>query len=96
MYQDALPLAVLEGTAAGRPVIGTTVGGIPEMVRNEQEWLLVPPADEPALALAIRRLADDPVFRRACGVRAAARVREAFDPHTMLHQVVEVIVSNNA
>lgn len=92
VYQDALPLAVLEGMAAGRPVIGTTVGGIPEMVRHEWEGLLVAPGDEVALASAIQRLADAPALARACGERAAARVRDAFDPDTMLSSVVQVIV----
>lgn len=91
VYQDALPLAVLEGMAHGRPVVGSTVGGIPEMVRDGCEGLLVPPGDERALASALRRLVEDADLRASLGANARRRVAEHFAPDRMVAAVVAVL-----
>jgi glycosyltransferase involved in cell wall biosynthesis len=64
-HQEGLPLVILEAMAQSRPFVGTSVGGIPEIVRDGETGLLVPPADPPALARALGRLLDD----RALAVR---------------------------
>lgn len=51
------PLALLEGYAAGRPVIGARIGGIPELVREEETGVLFPSGDVEALAVALDRVA---------------------------------------
>jgi glycosyltransferase involved in cell wall biosynthesis len=58
-YREAQGLALLEAMALRRPVVATDVGGVPEMVRNEQTGLLVPPHDAVALGDAIARLLTD-------------------------------------
>ena len=73
-YQEGLPMALLEAMAAGLPAIVTPVGGIPEVVRHEQEGLLVEPGDVPAIARAIRRLCEQPADRLAMGRAARRRV----------------------
>ena len=50
--------------ATRRTAIGTTVGGITEILRHEENGLLVPPLDAAALAAAMRRLIDDPALRQ--------------------------------
>ena len=70
---EGLPLAVLEGMHAGNPIVATEASGIPEAVTSGQEGLLVPPADVPALAAALRRLLEDPAERRRMGDAARAR-----------------------
>jgi glycosyltransferase involved in cell wall biosynthesis len=90
-YQDALPLSVIEGMVHEKPVIGTTVGGIPEMLRDELEGILVPPGDVDALAAAILRLAADAPLRAQFGARGRARVLSDFSPERMVGQVVNQI-----
>lgn len=54
--QDNLPNTVLESMACGTPVVGFSVGGIPDMIRHESTGLLVAPGNVPALQTAIREL----------------------------------------
>ncbi len=61
---EAFGMTVLEGMASGTPVIATNVGGIPEVLRNGRNGLLVPPADAIALANSMERIASDPKLRR--------------------------------
>ena len=58
-YREAQGLALLEAMALRRPVVATNVGGVPEMVENEQTGLLVPPRDPAALGAAIARVLTD-------------------------------------
>jgi glycogen(starch) synthase len=53
----------LEALAVGCPVIATAVGGVPEVVRDGENGLLVPPRDPAALAAAIARFFGDPELR---------------------------------
>lgn len=74
---EGLPLALLEAMAAGRPVVVTRVGGMPEVVSDGEEGLLVAPQSEEALAAACLRLLGDPVLRAACGRKGRVRVAGA-------------------
>ena len=60
---DGLPSTVLEAMSSGRPLVATRVGGIPEIVTDGANGLLVPEKDPEALAAAVRRLQDDPALR---------------------------------
>jgi glycosyltransferase involved in cell wall biosynthesis len=91
VWQDAFPLGVLEPMALGKPVIATAVGGIPEMVENEVTGLLIPPADEPALAGALLRLLRDPALASRLGSRARARVAERFTPDAQIDALTEIL-----
>ena len=73
---DAQTIVIPEAFAAGRPVIASRVGGIPELVTHEENGLLVEPADNDALAAAMLRLLADPVLRNdlaSAGHRLARR-----------------------
>jgi len=61
---EAFGMTVLEAMASGTPVIATRVGGIPEVVRNGCNGLLVPPADADALSDSLERIASDSRLRR--------------------------------
>lgn len=77
------PLAIMEAMAAGKPVISTAVGGVPELVGDDSCGLLVPRGDSGALARAIDYLAAKPKVRQAMGAAAAARAAERFGVETM-------------
>ena len=70
---EGLPLAVLEAMFAGKPVVASAVGGIPEAIRDGVEGRLVPAGDVAALARALEELLIDPGKRVAFG--AAGRLR---------------------
>lgn len=74
---EGLPNAILEGQAAGRPVIATDVGGVREIVVDGVSGFLVPPGDSSAMAGALVRLAADPALRERMG--RAGRSRMATD-----------------
>ncbi len=71
---DGLPNALLEAMATGRPIVASRVAGIPDVVTDGVEGVLVPQNDAPALRDAMLRLADDLPGRRALGENARRRV----------------------
>jgi glycosyltransferase involved in cell wall biosynthesis len=71
---ENLPHTVLEALAVGTPVIATRVGGVPEVVRDGENGLLVLPASPEALTKAIERFAGDPELRVRLAANAAASV----------------------
>lgn len=73
---DGLPNALLEALASGRAVVATRVAGIPDVVEDEANGLLVPPGDTAALAAALRRLAGDAGTRERLGREARRRAEE--------------------
>jgi glycosyltransferase involved in cell wall biosynthesis len=72
--REGLPLSLIEGMASGLPAIATPVGGIPDLVRDDQNGLLVPVGDIAALSAAIVRLERDEPVRRRLGAQARAHV----------------------
>jgi glycosyltransferase involved in cell wall biosynthesis len=80
---EGLPLALLEAMHAGLPVIASGVGGIPEVICNPKEGVLVPPADDAVLADALERLILSSSERKALGQAAMRRAQEAFGADVM-------------
>jgi glycosyltransferase involved in cell wall biosynthesis len=75
---EGLSSAILEAMAASLPIVATEVGGIPELVKNGDNGLLVAPADSAALARAIQQLANNPEVSRHMGLRGRERIEERF------------------
>ena len=88
---ENLPHTLLEALAAGTPVIATAVGGIPEVVRDRENGLLVPPRDVAAIAAAIDRLVHDDALRGSLAAAAAPSVEELAEPR-ILRRIVQAIV----
>lgn len=76
---EGVPLTILEAMAAGKPVVATAVGGVPELVEEVKTGILVPPRDPEALAQAILRLGKDPEQRRRMGEAGRKRAINCFD-----------------
>ena len=89
---DCLPMVLSEAGATGLPLVSTDVGAIREIVRPEQSGLLVPPNDAAALAAALGRLIDEPVWRRSLGAKAKQIVRDEFNAAVNASQLVELLV----
>lgn len=76
--EEGMPVAALEAMMRGRPVVGTAVGGTPEVVTHGRTGLLVPAGDEAALAHGIAGLVEDAARRATLGAAAAVEARRRF------------------
>jgi glycosyltransferase involved in cell wall biosynthesis len=83
---EGLPNTLLEAMALGLPVVASAVDGVPEVVQNGKNGVLVPPAAPAALAKALKELADDPARRAALGAAAHAAVMEKFTLTRMIDE----------
>ncbi|MCL6447510.1 MAG: glycosyltransferase family 4 protein [Armatimonadetes bacterium] len=86
---EGFPLTILEALAAGRPVIATRVGGIPEAIVDNYTGLLVKPGDPAGLALAIAELLSDRERALALGRAGQACARDRFTVAQMVRRVEE-------
>lgn len=77
-HAEALPTALIEAAAAGRPAVATRVGGAPEVVEHRRTGLLVEPGDPEALSEALAQLLADPGRMRRYGREARRRAEERF------------------
>lgn len=78
------PLSVMEAMAAGKPVIATAVGGVPELIEDDETGLLVPPRNVKALETALIELLTCPERRKSMGAAAAKVARDRFDVSGMV------------
>ncbi len=90
---DKSPYSVLEAMFAGRPVVATDVGGIPEMVVDGETGLLVPPGDEAGIAAAITKLLGDDELRTRLGDAARVRAHDRFDARKTTADLIRVIAA---
>ena len=89
---ENLPHTVLEALAVGTPVVATAVGGVPEVVVDGVNGLLVPPHDVAAIAAAVERVVSEADLRRSLADAAPASVEELAEPR-ILRRIVEAITS---
>lgn len=76
---EALPTVLAEAMAARLPLVASAVGGVPEMIEDRQNGLLLPPADPDALAKACAAVLSDPSFARRIAEAGHAVVEEKFN-----------------
>ena len=79
---DNLPTVIMEAMAAGLPVVSTFVGGIPEMVVQDETGFLVRPGDHVALAAAIEKVIANPALARKLGEGGRQRAETLFSIET--------------
>lgn len=83
-YHEALGLSIIEGLMLGLPVIATKVGGIPEIIADGINGLLVPPRDTTALANAMDEIITDPTLAK----RLARQARQVYEQKFDLDNIV--------
>jgi glycosyltransferase involved in cell wall biosynthesis len=71
---EGTPVSVIEALGAGRPVVATRVGGVPDIVRDGEDGFLVEPGATDELADRLARLARDPALRERMGKQGRERV----------------------
>lgn len=80
-YAEGLPIGIMEAFAIGRPVLSTTIAGIPELLDSDCGWIFAP-GDEAAIAEALRGIMRaTPEERAALGAEGRRRVEERHDLH---------------
>jgi glycosyltransferase involved in cell wall biosynthesis len=80
---EGTPMVLLEAMWAAVPIVTTAVGGVPDIL-SDQEAFLCPPSNATALGLAIRAVADDPPNAAMMAARARERVARQFGPEEWL------------
>jgi len=86
-FYEGLGRSLLEAMALSKPVVATSVGGIPFIVRDGENGLLVPANDSSALAFALIRLLKDSSLRRSMGEKGRIQITERFSVKAMVEQV---------
>jgi glycosyltransferase involved in cell wall biosynthesis len=86
--RDGLPNVLVEASSQRLACISTAVSGVPELLEDGENGLVVPPEDPRTLAAALERLIRDPDLRRRLGAAAEKRVRAEFDHHSSVGQLI--------
>ncbi len=98
-YTEGLGLVLIEAMSQGTPVIGSRVGGIPELIADEETGLLVPPGDHRALAAAIRRLTSDSALYTklsAAGLQVASENTLDRQMGAALRECIKILVEKRS
>ncbi len=86
---DIFPTVIAEAMATGKPVVSTTVAGIPELVANRETGLLAPPRDARALADAMEQFARDENLRADFGRAGRLRIEQKFTIEKTIEPLLE-------
>jgi glycosyltransferase involved in cell wall biosynthesis len=87
---EGLGTSLLDAMAAGKPIVATRTGGIPEVVVDEETGILVPPRDHQAMADAIVRLLNDAALRERMGQAGLERACQKFSAERMVQNTLRV------
>lgn len=86
--KEGFPYVILEAGLAGLPVIASNIGGIPEIIENEKEGLLVPPANPEHLANAIKKLIEDKTLRENLAKNLQEKIKKEFSLERMIKDTI--------
>lgn len=84
---EGFGISILEAMASGLPVAASNVGGIPEIITDGENGLLVPPGDAGALAQGLERLIGDHVLARSLAARAKERLLAEYSPEIYINRL---------
>ena len=88
--KEGLPYVILEAGLAGLPVVASQVGGIPEIIKDGENGLLVPPKNPEALAEAIKKLIADKNMREKLAENLRQKITQEFSLEKMLNATIKV------
>ena len=89
-HSEGSPNVLLEAMAAGVAIVATTVGGVPEMIEDNQSALLVPANNPSGLSAAISRLLTDADLARRLTTNASALVVNRFSPEEYVRSLMKI------
>lgn len=89
-WQEPFGLSIIEAMAAGKPVIATRVGAVPEIVRENENAILVRPKDADEISNALRQLLASEDLRRRFGENSARIAKEKFSLAVMTDKILKV------
>jgi glycosyltransferase involved in cell wall biosynthesis len=87
---EMMPYSVLEAMSLGCPIVATAVGGIPELIKDQHNGLLVPSQNAAAIAASIQRLLNDPALAARLGRQAWRDCRDLYGSDSIARQTVAV------
>lgn len=87
---EGVPQSIMQAQAMGKPVVATDVGGVAEVVRNEETGLLVPPNDPGALATAMQRIMDDAALAQNLAAQGQTLIQSEYSVATMTDKVEQL------
>ena len=88
---EGMGRVLIEGMAAGVPLVGSDVGGIPYMIRDGENGFVFPSGDIPALEARLRRLLSDPELRRRMGQRGFERARDQLNEKVYVEEFAKMV-----
>ena len=89
-FAEGVPVSLMEAMASEVPCVSTLITGIPELIRDGIDGLLVSPSDDEAMADALRRLMDEPELRRRLGRAGRLRVMDRYNLERNVSALAEV------
>jgi len=89
-YAEGLPMSLLEAMAAGCPVVATHVGGIPDVITDGVDGVIVPPGNPEALASAIGHILRDRAFARSLGNAARETIANRYSAERSLERLEQI------
>jgi glycosyltransferase involved in cell wall biosynthesis len=92
-FAEGIPVVLMEAMAMEVPCVATHINGIPELIRDGIDGLLVAPSDIEGLAAAIAYLIDDPSLRHTLGASGRIRIKEAYELANSADRLAEVFRS---
>jgi glycosyltransferase involved in cell wall biosynthesis len=92
---DVFPTVIAEAMTSGKPVVSTTLAGIPELVAQNETGLLVPPGDSKSLGAAILRLLRDEDLRQKLGHAGRERIEKHFTIENTIEPLLQRFAAGN-
>ena len=89
-FAEGIPVVLMEAMAMQIPCVATAINGIPELIRDGVDGLLVPPSDVAALTAALERLMDDASLRESLGRASRSRIQHDFELATSTDRLREI------